>query len=171
MSFAERHFYLSARDGEKTRRENLHHRLAQAIRRRDKPKPSSKQQRRGGESPETEIAKIEADLEMPPFPPELAYLWRAYHRLRQRTAMGFASTNPISWQDIDAFVRQTRFNLYPWEVEILEAIDNAFLSPAVKPAAPREKSGMVATASMEDPQAVRSLLRSFGRGKKNKEGG
>ena len=72
---------------------------------------------------------------MPPFPESLAYLWRAYLRLRRRMAGGFAGPNPIGWQDIDAFVRRSGMRLAPWEIETLESIDDAFVYRDEIPAA------------------------------------
>lgn len=108
---------------------------------------------------------------MPPFPQELDYLWRAYHRLRHRTGMGFASANPLSWHDIDAFVRQTGLRLAPWEIEAIESVDNAFLQMAPKPALPQQQQDLAESAPVNDPQAVKSLLRSIGKQRSNKRGG
>lgn len=65
---------------------------------------------------------------MPPFPHALDYLWRTYGRLRSRKAMGYAGPEPIQWIDMDAFVRRTGITLAPWEIELLEEIDNIYLS-------------------------------------------
>jgi hypothetical protein len=103
---------------------------------------------------------------MPPFPKVLAYVWRAYFRMRRRMAGGFAGPNPIGWQDIDAFVRQSGLRLAPWELNLIEAIDDLYLEALSgtkrSPPAPKEK-GLIATAPMHDPQAVKSLLGSIGR--------
>lgn len=34
---------------------------------------------------------------------------------------------PISWSDLDAFVRNAGFPLAPWETEIIETLDDLFL--------------------------------------------
>lgn len=70
---------------------------------------------------------------MPAFPDELRYLWKAYLRLRNRMGSGFAGPLPIGWGDIDAFSRNSRISLAPWEVEILEALDDAYLGQDKKP--------------------------------------
>ena len=72
---------------------------------------------------------------MPPFPKALAYLWRAYFRLRRRMAGGFAGPNPIGWQDIDAFVRQSGLRLAPWELDLIEALDDLYLEALSGPKA------------------------------------
>lgn len=42
---------------------------------------------------------------------------------RRRTSNGFGA-NPITWMDIDAFVRHSQFGLRPWEVELIEDLDD-----------------------------------------------
>lgn len=71
---------------------------------------------------------MEAELASPPLPKGLEYIWRAYWRIRKRKAgNGFGSV-PIEWPDIDAFVRHTRSELVPWEVEFIEVIDDLFMA-------------------------------------------
>lgn len=60
-------------------------------------------------------------------PKALAYLFRVYLRIRRRKGGGFGLT-PIEWPDIDAFVRNSQFRLAPWEVEIIEEIDDLYLN-------------------------------------------
>jgi len=79
------------------------------------------------------IRELEADLAMPRYPEELAYIWRAYNRIRARKGSGFAGRAPIEWPDIDAFCRNTRTVLAPWEIEIIEALDNAFMAVKQQP--------------------------------------
>ncbi len=107
------------------------------------------------------IAEIEAELEMPSFPEALAYLWRAYRRLRRRAPGGFAGPQPIGWQDIDAFVRRTGMRLAAWEIELLEAIDDIYLRPEPKPTVPEGQSVKTA-ASATDVAGVKSILGSIG---------
>lgn len=73
-------------------------------------------------------AKYEAQLEMPPFPMALAYLWRTYNRLRRRKGSSGFGASPIEWTDIEAFLRVTRTSLMSWEISALERIDDAFLA-------------------------------------------
>ena len=72
-------------------------------------------------------ARYEAELVVPPFPKALHYLWAAYHRLRRRKGGGFGPA-PIEWPDIDAFIRRTGLDLRPWEIEIIEGVDDLFLA-------------------------------------------
>lgn len=68
--------------------------------------------------------QYERQLELPPLPPELMYLWKVYRRLSSRCGSNGFSQNPITWPDIDAFVRNARFPLAPWEIEVIEELDN-----------------------------------------------
>lgn len=75
---------------------------------------------------------------MPPLPMALAYLWQTYRRLRRRKSSGFGP-GPIEWPDIDAFLRLSGVSLAPWEIEVIEEIDDVFLrsvAEAQKPSRP-----------------------------------
>lgn len=53
------------------------------------------------------------------------YLWRLFRELDcRRTSNGFGP-NPLSFVEIDAWMRATRRTLKAWEVEALTSIDNA----------------------------------------------
>lgn len=124
-AFAERQFALSApadKDGKVSCRATLEGLLA----RTNNPK---------------KIAYYEAELACPPFPPELAYLWRTYHRLRRRVGSNGFAPNPISWMDIDAFCRHARMHLTPWEIETIEMLDDINLSQQAKPQSGVETAG------------------------------
>lgn len=75
--------------------------------------------------PAARRAEIEATLECPPLPDALAYLWVAFCRLSARRTSGF-SINPISWSELDAFIRLTGVRLSPWEIRIIEELDDLF---------------------------------------------
>jgi hypothetical protein len=61
-------------------------------------------------------------------PMALDYLWRIFHRLRRRKAGNGFSAVPIEWPDLDAFLRLSALSLAPWEIEILEDLDDLFLA-------------------------------------------
>lgn len=112
------------------------------------------------------VREIEAELTMPPFPSALGYLWNAYIRLRRRKGAGFSGYEPIGWQDIDAFVLRSGLHLVPWEIEILEEIDDIFLRPSTeKPAAPEGQTVKFA-ASVTDVAGVRAVLGAVGKRRK-----
>lgn len=72
-------------------------------------------------------AQLESELVSPPCPPALAYLWRCYGRIRSRKGASGFGIGPLEWPDIDAFNRLSGARLAPWEVEILEAVDDLYL--------------------------------------------
>lgn len=99
---------------------------------------------------------------MPPFPQALAYIWRAYLRMRGRKTMGFAGPAPLEWPDIDAFLRCSGLRLAPWELEIVELLDDRYLQAQIRTASAPDPS-LVSSAPVEDPRAVRSILAGIGR--------
>ncbi|TIM07717.1 MAG: hypothetical protein E5Y62_18805 [Mesorhizobium sp.] len=72
------------------------------------------------------IAEYEAELAVPPFPVPLAYLWRAFWRLRRRKGAGISGREPIEWSDLTAFLALTKSTLTPWEVEVIEDLDDLY---------------------------------------------
>lgn len=74
------------------------------------------------------VAALEAELALPPFPEAVRYLWRAFARIRRRNAgNGFGAT-PITWADLDAYSRLSGMHLKPWEIEIIEMLDDLLLA-------------------------------------------
>jgi hypothetical protein len=63
---------------------------------------------------------------VPPFPLALGYIWKAYLRLRRRKSMGFSGFNKVEWTDIDAFMRRAGIRLAPWEIALVEDLDDIF---------------------------------------------
>jgi hypothetical protein len=78
-------------------------------------------------------AEIEAELYGPPFPPELAYLWKIFGRLSSRRGSNGFGPLPIGWSDLDAFSRMSQTKLQPWEIEIIEDLDALYLAGPPKP--------------------------------------
>ena len=72
-------------------------------------------------------AALEAQLARPPLPRSVAYLWRIFNRLRRRKGSNGFAMSPIGWPDIDAFVRHSKMPLTPWEIAIIEDLDDLFL--------------------------------------------
>lgn len=72
-------------------------------------------------------AELEAELAVPELPRAGEYLWRTFLRLharRQSTGMGPAR---LSWGDLADFQRLTGTRLAPWEVAVLEQLDDLAL--------------------------------------------
>ena len=76
------------------------------------------------------IAEYEAQLFVPRFPKELSYLWQLYWRLRRRVSGGMSGREPISWSEIYGFLHLTKKTLTPWEVEVIEELDDLYRSTA-----------------------------------------
>jgi hypothetical protein len=70
-------------------------------------------------------AELEAELETPPLPLELEYIWNAFCRLSARRRSGFG-IEPIAWSDLDAFMSLTGTRLAPWEIRLIEDLDDQF---------------------------------------------
>lgn len=79
-------------------------------------------------------AECEAELALPPFPMALLYVWQAFRRLDRRRGSNGFSHNPISWPDIDAFVRNSKVRLQPWEISLIEDLDDLYRSEMAKAA-------------------------------------
>jgi hypothetical protein len=56
----------------------------------------------------------------------LLHVWNAFHRLSARRGSNGFGINPISWPDIDAFVRHSQMPLAPWEIRLIEDVDDLF---------------------------------------------
>lgn len=63
----------------------------------------------------------------------LEYLWRIFKRLRRRKGSNGFGLSPIEWPDIDAFLRHTKLDLTPWEIEVIEELDDLILTDHSKP--------------------------------------
>ena len=73
-------------------------------------------------------AEIEAELSLPPFPVALDYLWVAFNRIRNRINGNGYVVPRITLPDLDAFNRLSGLRLQPWEIEIIELLDDALLA-------------------------------------------
>ena len=69
---------------------------------------------------------------VPPFPTPLLYLWRTYNRLRGRKGSSGFGVSPIEWPDIQAFLSVTSSSLLPWEIVMIERLDDTFMAAARK---------------------------------------
>ncbi len=76
--------------------------------------------------------ELEAELHSDPLPLAGKYLWDIFTRLHNRRSSGGFGVSPITWPDIDAFTRLTRCALSPWEIEVIEDCDAAFLAAVSK---------------------------------------
>lgn len=73
-------------------------------------------------------------------------------RVRRRKAPGMNGPSPIEWPDIDAFIRHSGESFEPFEVRLIEDLDDTYLA------------SLSAEASEEDKQqALRDDLLSAGK--------
>lgn len=86
------------------------------------------------------LAEYEKELAGTPMPSELIYLWRAYNRLRRRQGSSGFGASPIGWPELDAFVRHSQFHLAPWEIEVIEDLDDLYLKVQGEAARKNSKS-------------------------------
>lgn len=63
----------------------------------------------------------------------LMHVWRMFLRLSSRRGSNGFGVNPISWSEIDAFVRNSRVKVAPWEIEVIEMLDDLFRAEQAKP--------------------------------------
>lgn len=94
--------------------------------------------------------RLEEELDVPPFPDEFAQVWEAWTRVRNRKAPGLNGPVQIEWPDIDAFIRTTRTDLEPFEVFLVENLDNLYLTAVA--------SG---PSDEDEQQAIKDGLRSI----------
>ena len=125
-------------DGNGTRLDSLNRQLERAEKKSDAKR----------------VAEFSEALALPLFPRALSYLWQAYIRLRRRAQSGFSGAQPIGWQDIDAFVQRTGLDLAPWEIRVIERLDDIYLRPEPNPSA---------AAAAHDGVGVKSILGSVGK--------
>lgn len=103
------------------------------------------------------VAELEAELETPPFPIEIAYLWKAWSRLRRRKRSGPDGIAPLEWPDFDAYSRLAGQHLSPIDIELIEAIDDAYLASFAAGPSPSEeklalKDGVQSFARRGNPE-------------------
>lgn len=85
------------------------------------------------------MAELEAELETPPFPTEIAHLWKAWSRMRRRKRNGTEGVAPLEWPDFDAYSRLAGQQLSPVDIELIETIDDAYLASFAAGLSPSEE--------------------------------
>jgi hypothetical protein len=71
---------------------------------------------------------------------------------------------------MEAFEYVTRFRFAPWEVELIETIDDAFRSPQLVALKSKTKPGAASTEMIDasDTKSVKNLFRSIGKRRSGK---
>lgn len=76
---------------------------------------------------------------------------------------GFSGPSPISWEGIAAFLDRSGACLAPWEIEIIERIDDIYLRPvAAAQVNPPKGKTVIASSSSRDAVGVRGVLGAIG---------
>ena len=109
-------------------------------------------------------------MDTPPFPNEIAHIWTAWARIRNRKASGLTGPEPIDWCDLDAFVRLARQHLSPPDIELIEIIDDAYLASFAAGPAPVEsnmalRDGLEQIANRGNPELIDGHRASRPRGR------
>lgn len=73
-------------------------------------------------------AELEAELRQPPCPPQMIYLLKHWQRLRRRKGSAGHGPQPWEWTDLEAYCRFYNFHPAPWELDILENLDDLYLA-------------------------------------------
>lgn len=71
--------------------------------------------------------KDDPDLYVPPFPEPIRRLWDKFLSLHDGRTYGINGVNPISYVDMDAWMRVTGNSLDEWEVKAVMRLDKAWL--------------------------------------------
>lgn len=72
--------------------------------------------------------ELEEELAVPDIPTPAAYLWNVFLRLHSRRSANEAGPAPLSWVEIAAFSKLLGINFSPWEIGVLEALDDVYLT-------------------------------------------
>jgi hypothetical protein len=76
------------------------------------------------------MADLEAELYVPPLPKPIAYIWPLFLRLSGRRGV---PDEMLKWSEIDAFQRVTGSRLDAFDIELIEALDRAYVVEARRP--------------------------------------
>lgn len=66
-------------------------------------------------------------LEPPDFPDDLEHIWSMFLELNECRTNGFSGPNPISYQDIKAWMDLTDTPVTPFEVEGIKRLDKVYV--------------------------------------------
>jgi hypothetical protein len=82
---------------------------------------------RKGTAIEAKRAEFEAKLFLPDFPEEYTFAWQAFFDLSPCRASNGFGVSPISYLEMDAYIRLTGKVLLPYEINGINIIDACFL--------------------------------------------
>lgn len=80
--------------------------------------------------PQAQIAQkaIEEESTRLVLPEAASLVWTYFIRLHQQRASGGMGLSCLSYSDIQAFTRLNNIRLFPWEMDLITALDRTFLS-------------------------------------------
>lgn len=74
------------------------------------------------------LKSLEEESSSPLLPEAVSLLWTYFIRLHQQRASGGMGLSCLSYTDIKAFCDLNDIRLFPWEVDLITALDRAFLT-------------------------------------------
>ena len=63
----------------------------------------------------------------PPFPDIVEYVWSAFNSLHAGRGYGFSGPNPLSYENIAAWMSLTGIELSAWELDVVKRLDALWL--------------------------------------------
>lgn len=82
--------------------------------------------------------ELESQLDVPPLERANWRIWSVYFRIRRRTGSNGFGVVPVSWSELGAFVGLSKISLTPFEVEMLEMLDDLFVTEMSKTSKAKE---------------------------------
>lgn len=64
----------------------------------------------------------------PDMPELVAHVWQFFVRLHKRRGSNGMGENPLLYSEIESWCRLSGISLYQWELDTIEAIDDAYMS-------------------------------------------
>src|SRR5690606_26579517 len=90
----------------------------------------------------------------------LRYLWAIFWRLRRRIRPGMEGPSPITFPDVQAFKDATHERLSPWEVGLIERLDDLYLNACGEAA---KQARNPSTQEATEPDAWRKITQDVPR--------
>lgn len=79
-----------------------------------------------------QTGEMPKDLDVPPLPHELAYIWGYFCQMNRKRTAGAMSANPLSDTEIMAWQQRHRIELSPFEGECIDSLDAVYMAHQAK---------------------------------------
>jgi hypothetical protein len=76
---------------------------------------------------ERQIGQTPVELQGPPFPELMEYVWSAFISLHPARGQGFNGPLPLSYTEIAAWQQLTGNQLSTWEVGVIKKLDSIYM--------------------------------------------